>query len=183
MDMNKELDELEEKFYGEWGEDKDMLRSELDKIHRKVTADRDALNRFIVQIKDRFGGAYIPYVFWDKLAEFLAKPEQRTYLYELIKSFTNSDFDEAEQKKMKPLLITYFANEKQFEIDKVHTLVVDKAHPSVRDYFYKLFNFVRKNQRSTEMYCDKFLLLKNIYPDFDMMDMPITQLRDQLQEA
>lgn len=183
MNIHQVLDELEEKYYGEWEEDKDMLISALDTIHREITADRDALNRFIVQVNDRFGGAYIPHVFWDKLAEFLSMPEQRTYLYEMIKAFTNSDFDEEEQKKMKPLLITYFANEKQFEIDKIHTLVVDKAHPAVKDYFYKLFNFVRKNQRATEMYRDKFTLLKNIHPDFEVMDMPITQLREHVQEA
>lgn len=183
MDIHKVLDELEEKYYGDWAENKETLFAELDKIHREISPDRDLLNRFIVQINDRFGGAYIPFVFWDKLAEFLSKPEQRTYLYEIIKAFANSDFDEEEQKRMKPLLITYFANEKQFEIDKIHTLVIDKAHPSVKEYFFKLFNFVRKNQRSTEMYCNKFMLLKNIHPDFEMMAMPITQLKDQLQEA
>lgn len=183
MNLSKVLDGLEDKFYGEWEEDKEQLFEELNTIHREVLKDKDEFSRFIVQIYDRFGGCYIPFVFWSKMSQYMEEPEQRTYLFELTRAFTNSDFDEAEQKKMKPLLITYFAREKQFELDKIQTLVVEKAHPSVKEYFYKLFNFVSKNERATAMYCEKFEILKNIYPDFKMMSLPITQLKEQVPQA
>ena len=63
------------------------------------------------------------------------------------------------------------------------TLVFEKAHPTVKEYFYKLMTFVDKNAKSTNMYKDKFELLKNVHPNFTLMNLPITQLRDKLQQA
>lgn len=182
MDIAKLLDDLEEKFEDQ---DPDDVRAEIVKelteIHLEAGEAEDTFNRFIVQVSDRFGGIYIPYIFWDKLSEFLELPEQRAYLFQIFKSFANSNFYEEEQKRMKPLIITYFAKERTFEVDKLKVLVFDKAHPTVKEYFYKLYNFVGKNKRSTDMYCDKFDLLKNIHPNFDLMSLPITQLKDRFE--
>ncbi|WNJ15968.1 hypothetical protein [Pontibacter sp. G13] len=183
MDIVKELEQLEDKYYGEWEEEKQPLIDALLKLHAQVGTDENLFNRFLVQCSDRFGGAYVPYLFWDKLAYFLQSPEERAYLQQLLKSFVESNFDEDEQKKMKPLLVCYFATEKKFEVDKVRALVIDKSHPTVQDYFHKLISFVEKNQKSTEMYVEKFRLLKEIHPDFNLLNLPITQLRDKMQNA
>ena len=184
MDIVKELEKLEDKYYGEWEENKDLLVAEMTKLHLAVwEEDEDLFNRFLVQTSDRFGGVYIPYLFWDKLSSFLDMPEERHYLQQLIATFADSNFEEEEQKRMKPLLVTYIAREKRFELDKMRAKVVDKAHPMVREYFQKLINFVDKNQKATEMYCEKFDLLKDIHPDFKLLSMPITQLKDKLQQA
>ncbi len=180
MDIVKELEQLEDNFYGEWEEDKTQLIAGMETIHRSVWEDRESLNRFVVQSAERFGGSYIPHLFWNKLSDFLDTPEERAYLQELIRAFCESNFDEEEQKKLKPLLVVYFAKEKEFEIGKVKTLYLDKAHPEVKEYYMRLLNFTQKNQKATGMYIEKFDLLKGLFPDFHLLGLPITQLREKL---
>ncbi|MDX2284101.1 MAG: hypothetical protein NW241_08055 [Bacteroidia bacterium] len=183
MDIVQRLEALEDLFYGEWEEDRAQLIPHLLELHMGAASEEDTLNRFLVQTAGRFGGAYIPYLFWDKLSFFYNNPLERIYLHELIRVFINSDFGDEEQKMMKPLLVVYFAKEKTFEIDKIQTMLLDAAHPVVKDYFHKLFSFVEKNQRATEMYCEKFELLKDFQPDFELFSLPVTQLRERLQDA
>jgi len=180
MSIVSELEKLEDKFFGEWEEDKKPLIDALKEIHRREGEDGDAFNRFLVQVAPMFGGAYIPYLFWDKLSFFQENPDERLYIQQLLKNFVDSDFEEEEQVLMKALIVVYFYQEKDFETNKIKSLVIDKAHPSVREYFHKLLSFVEKNQKATEMYNEKFILLKNIFPNFDMMNLPITQLREKL---
>lgn len=180
MDLVKIFDELEDSYYEDPDGKKTETIAQLLDVHMSIE-DEDSINRFCVLVSDRFGGIYIPYVFWDKLAGFLESPDERAYLQEIISAFTKGDFEEEEQKKLKPLLITYMAHEKQFEIDKLNTLVISKAHPAVREYFQKLINFVRKNTRATQMYKEKFNLLKDIEPNFKILSKPITQLKEEFQ--
>ncbi|MEL6252138.1 MAG: hypothetical protein AAFR87_09020, partial [Bacteroidota bacterium] len=91
MDIVKELEKLEDKYYGEWEEDKGPLIEEMTKLHMSVGEDEDSFNRFLVQTAERFGGSYIPYLFWDKLSYFIDTPEERYYIQELIKAFANSN--------------------------------------------------------------------------------------------
>ncbi len=183
MDFIKQLQKLEDKFYGEWEEDRNTLVSELSKLHKEASSDPDTFSKFLVQSADMFGGIYLPYLFWEKLSEFMKAEEQRTYLQDLMIKFSNSNFEEVEQSKMKLLLVVYFAKEKEFEINKIRAKVIDKAHPEVKEYYLKLLNFTEKNQKATNMYCEKFELLSGIHPDFELMALPITQLKEKLQEA
>lgn len=179
MDIVKELEQLEDKYYGEWEEDKAALMEALEPMHKELLSESESFNRFLVQTAERFGGAYIPHLFWQKLSDFLKTPEERTYLQELIRVFAESNFEEEEQKKLKPLLVVYFAKEKEFEHAKMQTMYFDKAHPEVKEYFMRLLNFTQKNQKATEMYVEKFDLLQSIFPDFDLLSLPITQLREK----
>jgi hypothetical protein len=183
MDLVKSLEKLEDQYYGDWEEDKELLIRDLTNLHMEAGEDEDSFNRFLVQTAERFGGAYIPYLFWDKLSYFLDVPQERHYLQELIRAFVESSFEEEEQKKMKLLLVTYFAKEKDFEVDKIRALILDKAHPDVRDYFNKLISFVNKNAKATEIYCQKFDLLKTVHPNFKLLGLPLSQLKEKLTEA
>ncbi|MEL6593881.1 MAG: hypothetical protein AAFQ68_27510 [Bacteroidota bacterium] len=181
MDIIKELEQLEDKFYGEWEEDKSQLIAAMTEMHNKLMQQPDEFNRFLVQSSDRFGGAYIPHLFWEKLASFVGpNPDDRFYIQQLLRSFVSSNFDEEEQKIMKPLIITYLAKEKPFEISKVKAQIIEPSHPAVKEYFQKLVNFTEKNQKSTEMYCEKFLMLQDYAPNFALLGLPITQLREQV---
>lgn len=180
MDIVKELEKLEDHYYGEWEEDTTQLIQGLTEHHIQLTDNRDGFNRFLVQTAERFGGAYIPYLFWHKLADFLETPEERIYIQELIRVFIESNFEDDEQRKLKPLLVVYFAKEKDFEVDKVRTKYIDGAHPQVREYFNKLLTFVDRNQKATNMYIEKFEMLREVFPDFDLMNLPITQLKEKL---
>jgi hypothetical protein len=179
MDIVQELEQLEDKFYGEWDEAREPLVQALTDHHIKVVDDRDGFNRFLVQTAERFGGIYIPYLFWQKLGEFLETPEERAYLQELIKTFIESNFEEEEQRKLKPLLVVYFAKEKDFEVDKVRAQYLDRAHPEVREYFQKLLTFVKRNEKATNMYIEKFEMLREAFPDFELLNLPITQLKEK----
>lgn len=183
MDFIKQLQKLEDKFYGEWEEDRDVLVSELSKLHKEASADPDTFSKFLVHSADMFGGIYLPYLFWEKLSQFMKAEEQRTYLQDLMIKFSNSNFEEVEQSRMKPLLVVYFAKEKEFEINKIRAKVIDKAHPEVKEYYHRLLSFTEKNQKATNMYCEKFELLSEIHPNFELMALPITQLKEKLQEA
>ncbi len=181
MDIVKELEQLEDKFYGEWEEDKTQLVAAMTELHNELVQRPDDFNRFLVQSSDRFGGAYIPHLFWEKLASFVGpNPDDRFYIQQLLRSFVASNFDEEEQKVMKPLIITYLAKEKPFEISKVWAQIIEPSHPSVKEYFQKLQNFTEKNQKSTEMYCEKFMMLVDYAPNFQLLGLPITQLREQV---
>jgi len=181
MSLEKDLEKLEERYYGEMEEDRSALIAELIPMHK---ADLEANNRefggFSSAVIDRFGGAFIPYIFWTELEEFALDNERRVNLFETISAFTNSGFEEIEVKKMKSLLITYFTMEKEFELNKLFSLVIDKAHPSVGEHFHKWLDFVEKNKSSVEMYIEKFNLLKGLYPDFDLLATPVTKLREKL---
>lgn len=181
MNIVADLEKLEDQYYGDWEEEKGPLVKALTEMHVEAGEDEDTFNRFLMQSASRFGGTYIPYLFWDKLSYFYENPDERIYLHELLGVFSDSNFDDDEQKKMKPLLVTYFAREKDFEINKLRAKVIDKAHPTVREYFLKLLSFVERNQKATGMYCEKFELLKDIHPDFTLLNLPITQLKEKLQ--
>ena len=181
MSLEKDLDKLEEKYYDEWEEERAPLVAELATLHKADLEKNDnQFTDFSKLVIDRFGGAFIPYVFWTELQEFAKDNERRVNLFETVKAFTESGFEEEEVKKMKPLLITYFTMEKEFEIDKLFTLVINKAHPSVGEYFTKWLNFVEKNKSSVEMYVEKFNLLKGFYPDFNLLATPVTKLKEKL---
>jgi len=180
MDIPKLLDEIEDRYsIDDQEEKKEELISELYQIHMDTASDEETLNRFTVLSAERFGGIYIPYLFWVKLSDFYEYELDRSYLFNLLKAFSDSNFGEDEQKLMKPLVIVYFSKEKEFEIDKLFTLVMDNAHPSVKEYFQKLLEFVDKNKRSTKMYIEKFEILKDVQPDFDLMNTPLSELKEQ----
>lgn len=181
MDIVKELEALEDQYYGAWEEDNTQLLPALLDMHLRAGEDADTFNRFLVQTAERFGGAYIPYLFWDKLSEFFDHPDQRVYLQELLRIFANGNFDEEEQKKMKPLLVVYLASEKEFEKAKIRAKIIEKVHPTVKEYFLRLISFVDKNQNATEMYVEKFMLLREVHPDFTLLSLPITQVKEKLQ--
>ncbi|MFK7971507.1 MAG: hypothetical protein AB8F95_14145 [Bacteroidia bacterium] len=179
MDLVKALDKIEDQFYGEWEEDRGQLAAALKPLHEEAEADAETRTAFILRAMNRFGGAFIPYLFWKSLSRFVSDDaEERPFIQEIIKSFADSNFEAEEQQKMKALLVTYFSREKDFELNKVESLHISKKHPEVQEYFTHLRTFTERNASSTEMYQEKFSLVKDIYPDFAVLAQPITQLRE-----
>ncbi|MEM6632158.1 MAG: hypothetical protein AAF694_20950 [Bacteroidota bacterium] len=181
MDIQKELDKLEDSYkMEEWEDKKEEIIAALFELHMKAATEEEVLNRFTVLSAERFGGIYIPYLFWVKLSDFLEYELDRSYLYNLLTAFSNSDFGEDEQRLLKPLVIVYFSREKEFEINKFFTLAMDDVHPNVKEYFQKLYKFRERNARSTKMYCDKFELLRELQPDFSLMNTPLSELKEKV---
>jgi hypothetical protein len=49
----------------------------------------------------------------------------------------------------------------------------------VKEYFAKITTFVSKNKNSTDTYLEKFRILMETYPDFELLGLPITKLKEQ----
>lgn len=182
MDILEKLNEIEEKYAESIDTAREDAISEMAAYHQQVAEETpEEVDRFVIMAADVLGGIYLPHLFWYKLGEYYdGNQDARIFLQELIKIFTESNFEEDEQKRIKSLLIAYMAKEKEFELDKIRTIIVDKAHHTVREYFHKLFHFVQKNKKATGMYCEKFALLKDYQPNFELLALPVTKLKEML---
>lgn len=181
MSLEELIEQLEEKYYGDWEEDRGPVIEVLLPIQREaLESGIDAFRGFADMVMDICGGIYIPYIMWVELAWYLDNLEERDRIFTTIESFVNSGFEEIERKKMKSLLITYFAIEREFEVNKVKVLIVEKAHPTVQEYFRKVQNFVAKNKTSVDNYLEKFQMIKSIDPDFSLLRMPVIKLKEHL---
>ncbi|MEM6265483.1 MAG: hypothetical protein AAGI38_23475 [Bacteroidota bacterium] len=178
MDFTAQLDAIEDKYYDEWEEDRGPLVKSLVETHQGLRKEPDNSRKLMLHLMDRFGGAYIPYLFWDRMDSFLDTPdEDRHYLHKLIQAFCDSSFEVEEQRKIKPLLVVYFNQEKEFEINKLKAQVIDKVHPTVKEFFTELTEFSEKNPAATKVYNDKFMLLRKETPDFELFGQPLSKLR------
>ncbi|MFM2375124.1 MAG: hypothetical protein RLZZ165_221, partial [Bacteroidota bacterium] len=132
MGLAETLAQLEEKYYGELDEDRDEAIAELAELHvEALKKGISEFRKFSEEAMKVCGGIYIPYVMWVELGEFNDHQNNREQIFKIMQAFVNSGFEEEERKKMKSLLITYFAIEREFEVNKILTLIVDKAHPAV----------------------------------------------------
>ena len=182
MSLAETLTVLDEKYYSDTEEDRNEVIEVLTEMHENSLMEGlEEFRAFAHEAMSRCGGVYIPYLMWTELSNFIEEEENRVHLYNLIQAFTDSDFEEPEMKKMKTLLITYFALEKEFEINKIQSLIVDRAHPDVQEFFRKVRNFVDKNKTSVDMYVEKFDMLKDYAPNFELMRLPVTRLKEQLE--
>lgn len=180
MTLVETLDQLEAAYNENPDEARADVIANLYAIHEAWRGDQEAFNEFVLRVIPRFGAIYTPYVFWEKLRAYFSNENERVYLFEIIKAFANGDFEEAEQQMLKPLLVVYLAHEKAFEIHKLESMIFDKSHRAVREYFEKILAFIHKNEHSPKMYHDKFDLMGDRMPDFELYSLPVTQLRDQL---
>jgi len=182
MQLAEQLDAIQAAWLEADGENREETLEALRELHQSLLAQPEALAEFNHAAITLCGGLYIPYIFWFALRAFLhnPSPEHRAAIYKIIEAFATSNFEEQEQKIMKPLLIVYFDKEKEFEVDRVKAYIVDPAHPGIRQYFQKLFRFVEVNRSSVDTFLEKFRLLEDYFPDFDLYGMPLNRLREHL---
>lgn len=184
MELRTQLSALEQKFYNELGENKDLILEVLKKMYNNFKEnDQETLKVFKAIIPDFFGGVYIPFIFWEELAEFYNNnDENRESLNKIIEQFASSNFEESETRKMRQLLIAYFAVESRFQVDKMIHTIVHNAHPDIQKYFEKIIDFIDTKPNAVGMYQEKFSLIAERYPDFDLLRLPLAKLKAQLQK-
>ena len=177
--LEETLDQIEAN-YAE-SEDVDAAIEALAGLHRSLLDDPELLETFRLNALSAASGHYLPHLLWVALAQFDAEAEaQRKKIFDICQALADSDFDERLQAAIKPLMVVYFSKEKEFEIDRVHSRVVDGAHPKVKEWFDKAIAFVQKNSHSAQAYVHKFNLLKARFPDFDRFNMPVARLEEEL---
>jgi hypothetical protein len=182
MSLQKSLQKIEDRYYNEWNEDRDTVIAELSTLHNDaLSRGGEAFREFSDAVQALCGGVYLPYLMWVELAEFVDSQGNRDRIYKLVQAFVDSGFEEDERAKMKPLFITYFAIEREFEVNKIMSLVVEKSHPSVQEFFRKILNFVEKNKTSVDMYIEKFKMLKDYEPNFELLRMPVSKLKEVIE--
>lgn len=184
MSLVETLEALDEKYYDDPDTHREAAIETLTELHEQSLMEgMESFRSFAEEAMTHCGGVYIPYIMWTELANFIEDPEERSHIFATIQAFVNSDFELPERKRMKSLLITYFAMEREFEVNKVLTLIVEKAHPEVQEFFRKVQNFVGKNKTSVGMYVDKFNMLKEYAPNFELLRMPVSKLKEHLDEV
>lgn len=183
MSLIETLEQLDELYYDD-EENRERVIEALSELHEESMMNGlEEFRAFSAETRKHCGGVYIPFLMWTELSNFIDEPEDRGHVFSLIQTFVDSDFEDVEKKRMKALLITYFAMEREFELSKVQNLIVDKSHPMVQEYFRKVRNFVNKNKTSVEMYIEKFKMLRDYAPNFQLLRMPISKLKEHLAEV
>lgn len=179
--IDEQLEALNTRFYDAEDDLSEEIIAELTALHKQaLQAGGEDAEEFFRNAPHVAGGAYIPYLFWIELAQFRRGEESRERLFFLLESFVNGDFEEAIRQRMKPLIVIYYLHERQFEIDKLNTTIVSKAHPQVQEFFQHLNEFVETNQTATRAYEEKFNLLMDYFPNFELFELPVQDLEEQL---
>jgi hypothetical protein len=181
MSMEKEIEKLHKAYEAAEGDNREETIAALASLH--ATADKgDAKVRqaFYTAASQACGGCYVPYLFWTALARFYETPDTRTELADLLHAFVAGDFEAQDLQLMKPLIVVYFAKEKPFEVDKLRAKLLTGAHPSVKTYFDTLAAFIENNKVAVQTYRDKFALVRDRRPDFELFSQPLTRLEEEL---
>lgn len=169
------LEEIDAAYYAN-DEDRDLATAALSGYFEQLWDDADAAALFSRLAAEVAGGVYIPYLFWVALHRFLKTEGQREVIAELFAAFGRSNFDEATQLQLKPLAVVYFMHEKEFEVDRLKSRVIQKLHPTVQEFFQKTLEFVEKNRKSAIAYQQKFALVGAEFPDFERFNQPLAHL-------
>ena len=181
QDLPDLLDAIEQRYFDS-DEDRAVAIEGFRELHFQVIADAILREEFEFQVLTKAGGEYIPHVFWLALGQFLRtqQAEGRGQLFECFKALVESNFSDELKAELKPLVVVYIANEKQFELDRLMSHTIAHAHPQVREYMDKLIQFVPKNQHSVNTYKQKFDLLRDTFPDFERFGLPLPRLQEEL---
>ncbi len=182
MTFEEQLDAIERAYFDADEENRDEVLEYLQGVHKQILKlPAEQARPYVLALASCCGGLMIPYLFWYELLRFLEQDSDSSLIQELLRRFANSNFDEHDQKLLKPLVAIYFYHESEFQLDRFETQVINTSHPEVQNYFKKLLKFAQSgNAASIEAYEEKLRLLKPYYPDFDSFNLPVNRLREEL---
>jgi hypothetical protein len=180
MEWKEYLENINAEYYEGEEINKAQLLENIKKIHLSLLRSPKELAEFIDFAAANVGSIYLPYLFWIELSKFMDNRYNPELMYQMIEAFSNSDFEKEECNKMKPLLVVYFALEKEFYTDRIKSYIIDKAHKTVQDYFHNIFKFVAHNKNAVEALIKKIQMLKKYYPSFELLELPVQELEEKL---
>lgn len=178
--LKARLEAIDAAYYNQDEEDAAPAIEALDELHREAWGDEAAARKFRLAALQVAGGAYLPNILWAELAAFARGADNRDMIVTVLRAVGDSNFDESMLNKLKPLLVVYLSREKQFEIDKLWSFVVEKSYPRVKEFFDKALQFVTKNVHSVATYQRKFDMLRDSFPDFERYSHPLTRLEEEM---
>jgi hypothetical protein len=162
-------------------ENREWALEALGKLLAQVVGYPEHLAQFERLAADLGGGMFIPYLFWVEMSKYMDNKGDRDAIFHLIRAFVESDFEEEEREKMRPLLIVYFKREGgSFEISKIKAKILDDAHKDVKAYFKEVEQYPERNPSATETLLKKMHLLRRQFPQFDLFKLTVQQIEEQL---
>ena len=181
MDIKGQLEELDKLYYEHEGEIYDDVVASMRHLHAEAMQDPDTFVEFLQDVPHVCGGAYIPHLYWIELSRMGTEHEDKDEMQRLLIAFTESDFEGKLLTQMKPLVAIFGSQASDFEVNRMQSKVLTKAHPSVKEWFKKHLHFETTSPGALKAYEEKFKLLKHYFPNFPLFELPLDEIHEQLE--
>lgn len=163
----------------------ETLVAQLEALHEELiqAGDDEARADFEREVLRVADGIYLPHIFWTYLGPFLDRTQRETYrpfLEYILQVYAQLPASTFVDRRMRPLLYVYLTEEAPFYIDKLDAFLGKYAHPEKLALFQEVRAFIQKNPNTVRIFREKFALLKDYVPDFEMLAMPLPTLRASL---
>lgn len=157
--------------------------AKLEALHEEVSDDDDLRAEFEREVLKVAQGIYIPHILWIYLSAFLEDRETyRPFLEYILQFYAQQPLNPFVDKRIRPLLCIYLSEESTFYIDRLKALLERYALPEKREFFDEVQAYIRRNPTTVRIFRDKFRLLKDYFPSFDLFSLPLPHLRQQLSQ-
>lgn len=155
--------------------------AQLEALHESVLEDEKARSEFEQAVLKVADGVYLPHIFWIYLSAFLNDREvYRPFLEYVLQVYAQLPPSPFVDKRMRPLLYVYFMNEPAFYTNKLEAFLHRYAHPEKRSLVQDIRAYIQRNPTTVRIFQQKFALLKDYLPNFEMLSMPLPELRASL---
>lgn len=172
------LEKLKEIAQSAEGSSPEDLIARLEALHEEVSQDdqlRAEFEREVLRVAD---GVYLPHMFWIYLGGFLQDKEAyRPFLEYILQVYVQLPPSPFVDKRMRPLLTVYFSEESSFYIDRFEDFVKRYARPEKQNLPTEIRRYIQKNPTTVRIFREKFALLKDYAPNFEMFSMALPHLR------
>ncbi|MCX8112071.1 MAG: hypothetical protein N3E49_02575 [Bacteroidia bacterium] len=166
------------------GSPPEELIARLEALHEEVSGDENARLEFEREVLKVADGLYLPHIFWIYLGAFLEDKETyRPFIEYILQVYAQLPPSPFLEKRMRPLLCVYFTEEAPFHIHKLEASLKRYARPEKQTLFSDIQNFIKRNPTTVQIFRQKFSLLKQYLPNFEMFSMALPQLRAALNQA
>lgn len=162
----------------------EAIIAQLEALHESILEDNEARSEFEREVLKVADGLYLPHIFWIYLAAFLGDKEvYRPFLEYVLQVYAQLPPSPFVDKRIRPLLCVYFTNETPFYTDKLEAFLHRYAHPEKRSLVQDIRSYIQRNPSTVRIFQQKFALLKDYLPNFEMFSMPLTELRASLGQS
>ncbi|MCS7297933.1 MAG: hypothetical protein RMK19_05635 [Bacteroidia bacterium] len=159
------------------------LIARLEALHEKVYSDEEQRIEFERDVIKVANGIYIPHIFWIYLSAFIGdKDAYRPFLEYILQVYAQFPPHPLVDKRMRILLCVYFQEESRFYLDKLEDYLRKRSHPEKYKLIKDAQEFTNRNPRTSDIFRQKFYLLRDYSPNFELISTPLPHLRETLRQ-
>ncbi|MCS6790592.1 MAG: hypothetical protein NZ580_06395 [Bacteroidia bacterium] len=152
----------------------------LEALHEKLMENPEERSQFEMEVLPMADGVYMPHIFWIYLAAFLQSEESRAdyrpFLEHILQVYAQLPPSPFVEKRLRPLVHIYFAEDSPFYMDKLHEYYKSFAHPEKRDFIKRVKSYLQRNPKTVSILRRKFHMLTSFFPNFQLFSLPIPEL-------